>query len=119
MINPMKMLGNVKTATRMGEASVRRVVQAGLGACRVGTEQVGMAQHLASKQFNALMAEGADVEAEMTNRLRDTRQALFGRGKTLSNREINDRCRIGRDRLISIESKVDRLQAAIEKLGNK
>ncbi|MGF1723806.1 hypothetical protein L4D12_03690 [Photobacterium nomapromontoriensis] len=115
----MKMLSNVKTVTRIGEESVHRVVLAGLGACRVGSEQVGMAQHLVSKRVNAWIAEGEEVEEEMVERLRDTRQALLGQSESQINRLINNSCGIDRNRLANIESKVDRLQSAIEKLGRK
>ncbi|MGF1681243.1 phasin-related domain-containing protein [Photobacterium minamisatsumaniensis] len=119
MINPMKMMDSVKSVTQVGEASVRNVVLAGLGAYSKGYEQAGMAQHMLTKRFNDLVDRGGDVETELTERVHNTKKMVFGRAESQMNQAINTTCGIDRDRMSDFEEKIDRLQAAVEKLTEK
>lgn len=119
MITPKKIIGTVKSATQMGESSVRTVIYAGLGAYSKGTEQVGMAQHMVSKQVQDLVSKGSEVETEMVERIKDTKRGLFGQAESQFNHAFNATCGIDRDRLSNFEEKVDRLQEMVEKLSAK
>jgi polyhydroxyalkanoate synthesis regulator phasin len=119
MINPKKIIGSVKSATQLGESSVRTVIWAGLGAYSKGAEQVGMAQHLATKQFQDLVSKGNVVESEMIERIQDTKKSLFGQAESTFNHTLNSTCGIDRDRMSSFEKKVDHLQEMVEKLAAK
>ncbi|MGR5066679.1 phasin-related domain-containing protein [Photobacterium sp. DNB22_13_2] len=119
MINPKKLIGSVKSATQMGESSVRTVLWAGLGAYSKGTEQVGMAQHMMAKQLQDLVSKGSDVETEMVERIQETKRGLFGQAESQFNRGFNATCGIDRDRMSNFEKKVDHLQEIVEKLAAK
>ncbi|WP_299015568.1 hypothetical protein [uncultured Photobacterium sp.] len=119
MINPVKMIGNIKSVSHMGETSVRTVILAGLGAYSKGIEQFGMAQHLATKRFNDLVVKGEAVEAETVQRVMDTKSVIMGRAESQFNRTLNKTCGVDRDRLTNFEVKIDQLQKAIDELAQK
>ncbi|PSW21255.1 hypothetical protein C9I98_04735 [Photobacterium sanctipauli] len=116
MINPIKMIGSAKS---VGETSVRNVVLASLGAYSKGYEQASMAQHMMTKQFGELVSRGGEVETELTERVQSTKKMVFGRAESQFNQTLNSTCGIDRDRMGDLEAKIDRLQAAVEKLAEK
>lgn len=119
MINPVKMISNIKSVTEVGESSLKNVVLAGLGAYSKGIEQVGMAQHLMTKRFGELVEKGEEVETETMKRVKVTRSAVMKRAESQFNYGLNATCGIDRDRLANFEEKVDRLQQAVEKLAEE
>ncbi|MCW8327677.1 phasin family protein [Photobacterium sp. SDRW27] len=119
MINPAKVINNIKSVTDMGETSLKTAVWAGLGAYSKGIEQVGMAQHLAVKRFSGLVEKGQEVETETLKRFKTTQSAIVSRAESEFNRGLNMTCGIDRDRLTDFEAKVDRLQQAVEKLAKE
>lgn len=116
MINPVKMIGNIKSATDIGEASLKNVALASLGAYSKGIEQVGMAQHLVTKRFNGLVEKGQEVESETLERVKMTQSAITERAESQFNWTLNKTCGLDRNRLSDFEEKVDQLQQAVEKL---
>ncbi|WP_064603120.1 phasin-related domain-containing protein [Photobacterium sp. J15] len=119
MINPVKMIGNIKSVTHMGESSVRTVILAGLGAYSTGIEQFGMAQHLVTKRLNGLVERGEAVEAETLRRVNDTKSVIMDRAGHQFNYALNKTCGIDRERLSNFETKIDQLQKAIDELAKK
>lgn len=119
MINPMKMLGSVKSVTRIGQESVKTTIYAGLGAYKMGLEQVGMAQHLAQSRFNGLVKKGEEAESELLERVNDTREMLAEQVETGINRALKTSCGLDRERLTHLEAKLDRMQAVINGMTDK
>ena len=119
MINPMNMMGNIKSVADMGEKSLKNVVLAGLGAYSKGIEQAGMAQHLVTKRFNDLVEKGQEVETETLERVKVTQSAIMKRSESHFNTALNKTCGLDRNRLSDFEDKVDRLQLAVEKLAKE
>ena len=117
MMNPVKMLGNIRNVTEMGESSLKNIVRAGLGAYSVGVEQAGMAQHLVTKRLGELVERGEEVETETLERVKVTQSAIMKRAESQFNQTLNTTCGIDRDRLADFEAKIDRLQQTVEKLA--
>jgi len=119
MINPVKMIGNIKSVADLGETSLKNVALASLGAYSKGIEQVGMAQHLVTKRFNGLIEKGQEVETETMDRVKMTQAAILKRSESQFNNTLNKTCGLDRNRLSDFEEKVDRLQLAVEKLAKE
>lgn len=119
MMNPVKMIGNIKSVTETGESALKQVVWVGLGAYSKGIEQVGMAQHLVTKRFTALVDQGQQVETETLSRVKDTTAAVRQRTEAQLNHTLRKTCGFDRDRLSTFEEKVDRLQLAVDQLAKQ
>lgn len=118
-VTNIKVISNVRVAGQAGEDLTRKLVYAGLGVCRVGLEQVNGVQSRVNQQFSAMVAQGESVESELRDRVQDTRQAVRNQAEAQFNQVLNRTCGIDRRRLTEFEDKVDRLQAAVEKLADK
>ena len=119
MMNPVKMISNIKSVTRVGESSLKNIVRAGLGAYSKGVEQVAMAQHLATRRFGELVEKGEEVETETLERVKVTQSAMMKRAESQFNQALNVTCGIDRDRMANFEAKIDRLQQTVEKLARE
>ncbi|MEJ2763775.1 hypothetical protein VV869_07295 [Photobacterium sp. MCCC 1A19761] len=106
----------MKTVTETGESALKQVVWAGLGAYSKGIEQVGMAQHLVTKRFTSLVEQGQHVETETLSRVKHTKAAMLARTETQLNDALRKTCGVDRNRLSSVEAKIDQLQLAVDKL---